>query len=152
MRLNACGRLVDRVWQRIVDEAQRAHLDVLQVMPNHIHAIIVISDVEGASDPCRDEGESPGPAAMGSVLGERPTGPAAGGLGAVVGNLKSVCARRINAMRGTPSAKIWQRNYWEHIIRDDDDYARIDHYVVTNPAHWADDRLYEPDSEGDSLD
>lgn len=55
-------------------------------------------------------------------------------------NYKSVSVRKINALRGTPAEAVWQRNYYEHIIRDDDDLARIREYIAANPSRWAEDR------------
>jgi REP element-mobilizing transposase RayT len=69
---------------------------------------------------------------------QRPA-PVSGSVGAIVGGLKSSVARRINALRGTPGASVWQRNYYEHIVRDEKDWARICHYIEMNPAVWADD-------------
>src|SRR6266545_5538757 len=63
----------------------------------------------------------------------------AGSSGAVVRGFKSATTKRINAMRNTPGVPVWQRNYHEHIIRDDGDLQRIRQYVRDNPAKWADD-------------
>lgn len=65
-----------------------------------------------------------------------------GSLGAIVGNYKSVTTRRINGMRGMPGTRFWQRNYWEHIIRNDISLKRIRAYIQGNPAHWAEDQLH----------
>jgi REP element-mobilizing transposase RayT len=48
-------------------------------------------------------------------------------------------AKHINILQGTQGAPLWQRNYWEHIIRNDDDLNRIRQYIVNNPANWAND-------------
>ena len=53
---------------------------------------------------------------------------------------KSAVTKRINEMRDTPGAKLWQRNYYEHIIRNDESLNRIREYVVNNPLQWALDR------------
>ena len=62
-----------------------------------------------------------------------------GSLGAIVRALKCRAAKRINRLRRTPNAPVWQRNYYEHIIRNDDDLARIRQYILDNPAKWAED-------------
>jgi putative transposase len=136
MQFNALGRLVASVWQRLVQQMPRVDLDAFQVMPNHVHAIFRIRDLEPSE---RVEEARP------SRPSRHLAGPESGELGAIVGNLEAVCTRRINRMRRSPGAPAWQRNYWEHIIRDEGEYARIRDYILTNPAHWADDRLYEPD-------
>jgi REP element-mobilizing transposase RayT len=66
-------------------------------------------------------------------------------LGAIVGNYKSVTTRRINRLRGMPGTPFWQRNYWEHIIRNDASLNRIRAYIRDNPARWTEDRLH-PDT------
>ena len=53
-----------------------------------------------------------------------------------MGSLKSAAARRINQLRGTPGAPVWQRNYFEHIIRDDAALNRIRAYIQSNPQRW----------------
>lgn len=61
-------------------------------------------------------------------------------LAAMVQSFKSVSARRINASRGTPGAPVWQRNYYERVVRNDDELDRIRQYIADNPAQWAMDR------------
>ena len=63
-----------------------------------------------------------------------------GSLGAIVGNFKSVTARRINRIRKTPGAPIWQRNYYEHIVRNETELNRIRQYIRLNPMKWELDR------------
>jgi putative transposase len=71
----------------------------------------------------------------------RPTGTRPGSLGAIVQNFKSTTTRRINALRGTPGGACWQRDYYEHVIRDEAELARVREYVQSNPAQWALDPL-----------
>ena len=75
----------------------------------------------------------------------RPHGAPSGSLGAIVGNFKSITTRRINRMRHTPGGQVWQRNYWEHIIRNQAAYERIQQYIENNPALWEEDQLH-PDA------
>lgn len=65
---------------------------------------------------------------------------APGSLGAIVRAFKSAVARRINALRGTPGEFVWQRNYYEHIIRNDEALNRIRQYISDNPIRWELDR------------
>ena len=60
----------------------------------------------------------------------------------MVRGFKGAVSRRINESRNTPGALVWQRNYYEHIIRDDADYNRIAEYVVNNPKRWLEDSLH----------
>jgi REP element-mobilizing transposase RayT len=59
---------------------------------------------------------------------------AAGSLGAIIGQFKSITTKRINEIRNTSGARVWQRNYYEHIIRDDADLFAIRQYITGNPA------------------
>ena len=69
-----------------------------------------------------------------------PHGVVPGSLGAIIGNFKSVTARRINRIRRTPGAPVWQRNYYEHIVRSEDELGRIRKYIRLNPLKWELDR------------
>jgi len=59
--------------------------------------------------------------------------------GAIIGSFKTATAKRINNIRQTPGAAVWQRNYYEHIIRHEDGLRRIRKYILDNPRGWADD-------------
>lgn len=67
-------------------------------------------------------------------------GPASQSLGAIIGNYKSVTARRINQVRKSAGAVVWQRNYFERIVRSEEVLHRICIYIQNNPAQWASDR------------
>ena len=171
MRLNAYGRVVDTYWSRIPRHFPHVTLDAWVVMPNHIHGIIVITDAPSPVDKrgrriCRGEAilestpvmrhdlepqpssNSTGYTGIASPLQSQPTRPhgvPSGSLGAIVGNFKSITNRRINRMRHTPGGRVWQRNYWDHIIRNDRAYQRIRQYIENNPALWEEDQLH-PDA------
>ncbi|MFL5804932.1 MAG: hypothetical protein ACJ8CR_24700, partial [Roseiflexaceae bacterium] len=72
-----------------------------------------------------------------------PRGPTPKSIGALMAGFKSAVTTRINRARQTPGAPLWQRNYWEHIIRDDAELNRIREYIRDNPARWEADTLYE---------
>jgi putative transposase len=142
------------MWQRIPRHFPHVELDEWVVMPNHIHGIIAITDVgathstNGASTaeagsqyatPLSAK-QATGNASPLPASPQPPTGPPSGSLGAIVGNYKSVTARRINRIRHTPGVRVWQRNYHEHIIRNERVLNRIRQYIRDNPAHWAEDR------------
>jgi len=60
----------------------------------------------------------------------------------MVRGFKGTASRRINEIRNTPGVPVWQRNYYEHVIRNDDDYNRIAEYVANNPQRWMEDSLH----------
>ena len=65
--------------------------------------------------------------------------PVRGSLGMIVGAFKSASTKRINEIRGTPGALPWQRNYFEHIIRDEEELNRVREYIEANLARWSED-------------
>jgi REP element-mobilizing transposase RayT len=72
-------------------------------------------------------------------------------VGALVGGFKASTTRRINIVRGPPSPPIWQRNYYEHVIRNESELARIERYILENPLRW--DRDAEnPDRIAQAMD
>ncbi len=150
MVLSAYGRVAVTMWQCIPRHFSQVELDEWVVMPNHIHGIIVIVDVTRATGdafPAKRSGElgaAHGEIAIASLVpdGEciAPTGgPPSGSLGAVVGNFKSVVTRRVNRMRKTSGVRVWQRNYYERIIRNERELNTIRRYIHDNPAHWCND-------------
>jgi len=66
-----------------------------------------------------------------------PIGLKSGSIGAIIGQFKSITAKRINALRQTPGTPVWQRNYYEHIIRNEESLESIRLYIQHNPWKWA---------------
>jgi len=139
MVLSEYGRIVAEEWERTALVRPYVRLDEFVVMPNHIHGIIWIvgDDAVGATRPV---GATRRVAPTGSTTGGRPTGPRAGSLGAIIAQFKSAAAKRINQIRGTPGVPVWQRNYYEHIVRNERALNAIRQYIRNNPARWTDDR------------
>ncbi len=133
MVLNAWGRIVWEEWFRTAQVRPYVELfeDEFVVMPNHIHGIIwIVRDTVGAQRRCA-------PTKPGGVT---PNNVAPGSLGAIVRAFKSAVTKRINALRGTPGARVWQRNYYEHIIRNERALNAIRRYIAENPQRWHLDR------------
>jgi REP element-mobilizing transposase RayT len=130
MRLNEIGQIVAEEWIRAPQIRPYVELDEWVIMPNHMHGIIVIMEggMVGATR------------RVAPTTTDRPTGPKSGSLGAIIGQFKSVTTKRVNALRGTPRVPVWQRNYYEHIIRNEDDLARVREYIANNPLQWGIDR------------
>ena len=124
MVLNEFGQVVMEYWQWLSKQYLNATVDEWIVMPNHFHGIIVIAD-----SACRGGSRT----APTNVINRKP-------LGRLIGAFKTVSTKRINAIRGTPGLPIWQRNYYEHIIRDDDELHCIRQYIADNPKQWDMDR------------
>lgn len=103
-------------------------------MPNHMHGILFITPV-GATH------------ALPKIprISPRPAGSKQRSLGTIVGSFKSAVTKRVNALRSTPGVSIWQRNYYEHVVRDDEDLRELREYIVNNPLRWESDQLH-PDN------
>ena len=120
MQLNKFGQIIYDEWRKSAEIRHEIRLDMLMVMPNHLHGIVMITEQDvGAT------GGSP-----------FPSGPSNHSLGAFIAGFKSAVTTRINRLRGTPEARIWQRNYYEHVIRDEESLDRIREYILNNPAQW----------------
>lgn len=127
MRLSPAGEIVREEWYKTAAIRPNVELDEFVVMPNHIHGIILINDIG------RDTSRR-------VPTMERFGKPTSNSIPTIVRLFKSVTTKRINQMRGTPAVPVWQRNYYEHIVRNDKEMDRIRQYVVNNPMQWYYDR------------
>ena len=153
MRMNCAGRLVQTVWNELPDHYSPSQLDESVVMPNHVHGIVLILGAEAVAPASGSTpagagllvraGLKPAPTRGTTVPGDHPVPATATttrhGLTEIVRAFKTFSARRINEWRGTPGVPVWQRNYHEHIIRDESSLRRIREYIATNPVRWMDD-------------
>ena len=136
MRPNEAGEMVRRLWEALPDRFPFIRLDGFAVMPNHMHGILVIDQPVGAPLTGAHRA-APNP--------KRATTRVAPTLGAVVGAYKSMSTRAyikgVNAGTWPPFRKrLWQRNYYEHVVRNDASLAELRQYILDNPARWAFDR------------
>ena len=154
MQLNDIGRLVEEEWLNTVDVRNgdvRLHNYI--VMPNHFHAIIEICECMDECDSsqilngcnmgeCECRGESYSPQILNTDnVGEcdsplRMKSPSKT-VGAIVRGFKGAVSRQLGY-------SVWQRNYYEHIIRTGESYRQISDYIVNNPTKWQDDKFYIP--------
>jgi putative transposase len=121
MKINEYGSMVQDCWNGLPTHYPQVALDAFIVMPNHVHAIIILSDhLHSESDKV-------------FVPENRHS------LDEIVRALKSFSTRSINEHRNTPSMKVWQRNYFEHIVSDEDELYWTRRYILNNPATWNND-------------
>ena len=125
--LNAIGEIAYEEWKKSAEIRREMKLDEFIIMPNHVHGIVMIL------------GDDAGP---GGAHGRAPLLRPPKSLGAFVAGFKSVVTKRINILRAMPGVPVWQRNYYEHIVRGEADLARIRTHTRNNPARWALDQLY----------
>lgn len=144
MRPNQFGRIIQATWNELPEHYSGVECDAFVVMPNHVHGIIVLVEDDGGVG-SNDVGAGLKPAQPGL----RPTtAPRAGlnpaptrhRLAEIIRAFKTFSARRINDMRKTPGFPIWQRNYYEHIVRSENELNRIREYIANNPLQWEMDR------------
>lgn len=115
--LSPYGRISDTQWSKLIDRFAMIELDEYVIMPNHIHGII----------------------------GIRATVKVAPTLGQIIGAYKSRVVHEcleLAKIKDKFMGKFWQRNYYEHIIRDEDDLNRIRKYIRNNPSNWTKDKLF----------
>jgi len=134
--LNSYGAIVREELERSTEIRPGFVLHAFVVMPNHLHALADLPEVE--------EGMG-----VGETVGAHSCAPLHAGfrrqgrsLASFVAQFKATVTRRINAERATPGQAVWQRNYYEHIVRDDEDLSRIREYIEENPRRWAEDEYY----------
>jgi len=140
MQLNTYGEIVKEEWCRSEKIRCEIGLDEFVIMPNHIHGIVWLG-IHSFSEcsPVRAHGRAP--------LQRKPRS-----LGSFIAGFKSSTAKHINASRTTPGAPVWQRNYYERVVRNDRELAKIREYILTNPIQWAMDRENPARTDANPLD
>jgi len=123
--LSPAGEVVARCWEEIPRRFPHVRLDSYVIMPDHIHAILVIHS-HPVPTPIRSYEAGPG-------LPKGPPGLEPGSLAAIVGSFKSTASREINRVRETPRARVWQRNFHEHALPDRDSVHWVRRYIRMNP-------------------
>lgn len=145
VQLSPIGEIVQEQWEKLPSHFSNVLLDAYVIMPNHIHGILVITERTARKDKAFEKHSNPNvfrsnampiPSRAGSNALPSKVGSQPGSVPAMVQNFKSITSRMINKHRNTPGATIWHRNYYEHIIRDEEDYCRIQEYILENPRKW----------------
>ncbi len=129
MSLSQYGKIAFSIWNEIPNHFSNISLDKFIVMPNHVHGIICMT-------------VSPG-ACHGKPLHSRIL-PTKQSLSTIIGSFKSTVTRKINEMNSGDKTKIWQRNYWERVIRNDRELNIIREYIINNPKNWDTDQMNSP--------
>jgi len=150
MILNEFGNVVEEEWIRTKEIRKYVDLDYYVIMPNHLHGIIIIEqsndDVGAAHELGRGELNSPTLDNTGRMqyapTNDKFKSPSHT-LGAIVRGFKSSLIKRLRELSGNPELKIWQRNYYEHIIRNELDLQNIRQYITLNPLKWENDEYFK---------
>ena len=109
MKINAIGQIVSNLWQKTPQHFPNVELDAFILMPDHLHGIIIISESTEKSS-----------------------------LANIVQNFKSISSRKINRINKNYGISIWQRNYYERIVRSELEFKNLREYIENNPANWSD--------------
>jgi REP element-mobilizing transposase RayT len=125
--LNRVGKIVEDCWNEIPSHFPYLETDVYAVMPNHFHGIIIIQDVVCAS---HVGAQHAAPLPENKNVKPQP-------LWVIVRSFKSAVTKRVHDLGLLSQEKIWQRGYYEHIIRDEQDYQKIYEYIEANPINWS---------------
>ena len=170
MMLNNFGEIAYNQWVKLSERYDNVLLDVFQIMPNHIHGIIVLNDVETtdkntntiAANHASAVGAGLAPAlveqphaqtenmnianyVVGATRAGASPAPTRDTLGNIIGAYKSLVANQcleIFKSKNEYMNKLWQRNYWERIIRNDNSYQYIANYIINNPENWENDKFF----------
>ncbi len=146
MILNDFGKIIAYHWEKIPSHFQNAKLDEFVAMPNHFHGILwLVGDEDtttrhvGMKHSFKNpESESTITEGNASSLHaptpstKRPNGTKPGSLSAIIQNFSSVTTRKINRIRKTPGKKLWQRNFYERIIRNEYELYNVRRYILNN--------------------
>lgn len=131
MKLNQFGKIIEKEWLKTEEIRKNITLEDFIIMPNHFHAIIRIN--YSIKDKNTKSGKFQSPS---------------NNIGAIIRGFKGATTKKINILRIStgvlqyaPTKSIWQRNYWEHIIRDQKAFDNISRYIKNNPKNWKTDKL-----------
>lgn len=161
MQLNPVGQIVREEWIKTPAIRPEIELGEFIIMPNHFHAIVHITDLPVGAyghTPLQQNGGTPLQQNGGTPLQQNGHTPLhqngnpslhnptlrspSKTLGALVRGFKGSVTTRINHFRASPGFPVWQRNYYEHIINSDNEYALIAAYIENNPSMWLNDEEY----------
>ncbi len=123
MILNEFGQIAFDEWIKLSERFANFEWDLFQIMPNHMHGILVLI-------------ENPEPTTMGDIMGAYKS---------IVANecLKIWKSRWTGAGPVPIMGKLWHRNLYEHIIRNEYSYQNISNYITNNPKNWKDDKFFD---------
>jgi putative transposase len=145
-RLSRLGKMVEDCWREIPKHFPNVHLDEWVIMPNHLHGIIVIrfpadKILVNEGTACR------APTSIRQSTSREPSfeefgKPVKGSLPTIVRSFKGAASKKVREECGEKFLPLWQRGYFEHVIRNEDSFNRIRNYIWENPIHWESDEYH----------
>jgi len=134
MILNEYGQIAFDEWMKLTERFSNFELDIFQIMPNHIHGVIRVGATLAVAP--NDDVVAPTDTKMDAKTT----------VSDIVGAYKSLVANgclKIHKSKNETMGKLWQRNYYEHIIRNEQSYLHITEYIINNPLKWQEDTFYK---------
>jgi len=138
MHISSFGRIVIKEWEKLPSRFPMVGLDLMVLMPNHFHGIImVLPEIDTAMNGNNTD--------LDLILKHRSSmggnreefgQPIPNSIPTVIRSFKAAVSLRINTIRGTQSGLVWQRNYYERVIRDEMELLKIRKYIHENPLKW----------------
>jgi len=124
---------IQKTWEDLPSYYSTITLDEFVIMPNHVHFIVIINN----NDDIR-RGEVTSPSGAVERFKGRETRPLRNKitLGKIVAYFKYQSTKSINHLQLSAGVPFWQKNYYEHVIRNDDDLYRTRKYIKENPQKW----------------
>jgi len=156
--LNQYGQIVRDEWEKSSIIRAEIELGEYVIMPNHMHVIVFIvnsprrgvrpnalttnapmSNVSMSNAPTTNI-----PTSKTQKPQNNPPGLQSKSIGSLISGFKSTVTKQINLIRNSPGEPVWQRNFWDHIIRDDESFDKIEDYIINNPLNWHQDQFFTP--------
>ena len=136
--LNELGMIVRNEWLRSFEIRDELKSDAWVIMPNHFHGLLWLDRPIVQTQSPSNESEPVDDSVLGKSQLRRP----ARSLGSLIAGFKAATTKRINQYRNAPGTPVWQRNYYESIVRDDRMLNHIRDYIENNPRSWSTDSLH----------
>jgi putative transposase len=168
MHLNEFGKIVEKEWLKTFDMRKILKLDIYVIMPNHFHGIIIIADGRGTLKYAHEEkrqrrgtlqcADMETARCRGTLqrahfdisqcegtqqcapTGEKFGKPVSNSIPTIIRLFKSATTKQINQIRQTTGMELWQHNYYEHIIRNENELNQVREYIINNPLQWQFDK------------
>ena len=134
MQLNQYGKIVLLTWNDLINHVANIELGEFVIMPNHVHGIVTIVEPPNLTYE-KPEGDLPGLKIAKTHLPQTP-------VSEIVRQFKTFSAMRINNLRKMRGTAVWQRDYYERVIRTEREYMKYANYIHNNPFQWENDRFY----------
>lgn len=129
MIINKSGEITEKEWYRTGELRANIKLHEFIIMPNHMHGIIEITNNRDTTR-------------RGTACRARFAKPQQGTISTMIRSYKSAVTKQIRDQSNDRKLKIWQRNYYEHIIRNEEAYLKISEYIQNNPLKWKEDKYF----------